>query len=135
MRGPIDYIVVSFSGNKFEGNIIKALEEASNNGTIDVLALALLSKDEEGNVTTLDTVNLGEEFVIEFSKIIKADDNIVTQDDIDEVGEMLENNTSAGLLVVEQLCAKPLKQAIQEANGTLIAEGRIHPDAAKELDN
>lgn len=135
MRGPIDYIVVSFSGNKFEGNIIKALEEASNNGTIDVLALALLSKDEEGNVTTLDTVNLGEEFVIEFSKIIKADDNIVTQDDIDEVGEMLENNTSAGLLVVEQLWAKPLKQAIQEANGTLIAEGRIHPDAAKELDN
>lgn len=134
MRGPIDYIVVSFSGNKFEGNIIKALEEASNNGTIDVLALALLSKDEEGNVTTLDTVNLGEEFVIEFSKIIKADDNIVTQDDIDEVGEMLENNTSAGLLVVEQLWAKPLKQAIQEANGTLIAEGRIHPDAAKELD-
>lgn len=135
MRGPIDYIVVSFSGNKFEGNIIKALEEASNNGTIDVLALALLSKDEEGNVTTLDAVNLGEEFVIEFSKIIKADDNIVTQDDIDEVGEMLENNTSAGLLVVEQLWAKPLKQAIQEANGTLIAEGRIHPDAAKELDN
>lgn len=135
MRGPIDYIVVSFNGNKFEGNIIKALEEATSKGTIDVLALALLSKDSNGNVTTLDAMNLGEEFMVDFSKIIKADDEIVTQDDIDEVGEILENNSSAGLLVIEQLWAKPLKSAILQANGKLIAEGRIHPEAALELDN
>lgn len=135
MRGPIDYIIVGFDGNKFEGKIINALEEAANNKTIDILALALISKDSEGNVTTLDAVNLGDEFVVEFSKLIKAGDSIVTQDDIDEVGEILENNTSAGLLVIEQLWAKPLKSAIIEANGKLIAEGRIHPEAALELDN
>jgi hypothetical protein len=133
MRGPIDYIIVGFEGNKFEGKIVKALEGASNNGTINVLALALVSKDTEGNVTTLDALNLGDEYLVAFSQSIKEQTDIITQDDIDEVGDLLENNTTAGLLVIEQLWAKPLKQALIEANGVLVAEGRIHPDATAEL--
>lgn len=133
MRGPIDYIIVGFEGNKFEGTILKALEEASSKGIINVLALALVSKNEAGEVTTLDAVNLGDEYLVEFSKSIKADPSIVTQDDIDEVGDLLENNTTAGLLVVEQLWAKPLKQALIDASGVLVAEGRIHPEASEEL--
>ena len=58
-----------------------------------------------------------------------------TKEDIDEMGDLLENNTAAGLLVIEQLWAKPLKKALLDANGVLVAEGRIHPEAAQELDN
>jgi hypothetical protein len=57
----------------------------------------------------------------------------ITQEDIDEMSDLLENNTSAGLLVIEQLWAIPLKKAIMDADGVLIAEGRIHPEAAEEL--
>ena len=60
---------------------------------------------------------------------------MVDSDDINEVGDLLETNTAAGFLVVEQLWAIPLKQAIINANGTLLAEGRIHPEAAAELNN
>ena len=61
--------------------------------------------------------------------------DLIGDDDLDEAGELLENGTSAGLLIIEQLWAKDLKQAIINTNGTLIAEGRIHPDASRELDN
>ena len=57
----------------------------------------------------------------------------MSEDDIQEVGELLEDNSSAGLLVIEQLWAKGLKQAIIAANGTLLSEGRIHPEASEEL--
>jgi len=50
------------------------------------------------------------------------------------MADLLESNTSAGMLVIEQLWAKPLKKALIDAKGVLIAEGRIHPDAAAELD-
>lgn len=133
MRGPIDYIVVGFEGNKFEGKILKAIEDASNKGIINVLALAMISKNSTGEVTTLDAINLGDEYLVEFSQSLKTNSEIVTQDDIDEVGDLLENNTTAGLLVVEQIWAKPLKQAIIDANGVLVAEGRIHPEATEEL--
>ncbi len=35
--------------------------------------------------------------------------------------------------MIEHLWALPLKKALIDANGVLLAEGRIHPDAANEL--
>lgn len=123
MRGPIDYIVVGFEGNQFDGSIVKAIAEAQESGAIALVALAGVVKDGEGNVS-----------VLEINDADLMPTGAVEQEDIDEVAELLENNTAAGLLVVEQLWAKPLKQAIINANGVLVAEGRIHPDAEQELD-
>lgn len=134
MRGPIDYVIVGFEGNKFNGNILKALADALDKGVIALVALAFIAKDKDGNVVTLDIADLGDAYAVEFAEKYKADSQAVSKDDIDEMAEVLENNTAAGLLVVEQLWAKPLKQALIEANGVLVAEGRIHPEAAAELD-
>jgi len=134
MRGPIDYIIVGFEGNRFNGSILKAIGDAIDKKIIDLVALAFISKDKDGNVTKVDIANLGDSYAIEFSGKYKGDANAVTQDDIDEMSDLLENNTSAGLLVVEQLWAIPLKKALLDANGVLVAEGRIHPEAAAELD-
>ncbi len=131
MRGPIDYLIVGFDGNKFTGEILKELQTASDAGIISVLALALVSKDENGVVTTVAL----DEDTLEVTSSFGLDNTLVSDDDINEVGDVLENNTSAGLLVVEQLWAKGLKQAIVNAGGFLIADGRIHPEAAEELSN
>jgi uncharacterized membrane protein len=135
MRGPIDYIIVGFDGNNFDGSILKAIADASEKKIISVLALSVISKDDSGNVSTLDVANLGDEYVAEFTQTHISKDSPVTQEDIEEVGEILEPNTTAGFLVVEQLWAKPLKEALINANGTLLAEGRIHPEAAAELES
>ncbi|HSW79540.1 MAG TPA: DUF6325 family protein [Candidatus Saccharimonadales bacterium] len=134
MLGPIDYIIVGFEGNKFDGSILKALGDAIDSGVIGLVALAFISKDDKGNVTKLNIDGLGDTAAVEFAAKHKSDASKVTDDDIGEMADLLENNTSAGLLVVEQLWAKPLKQALIDANGVLVAEGRIHPDAAAELE-
>lgn len=133
MRGPIDYIIVGFEGNKFDGSILKALADALDKGIIGLVALSLLSKNDKGDVALVDMTQSGDDLIIGFAEKYKTDDKLVTKEDIDEVSDLLENNTSAGLLVVEQLWAIPLKQALIDANGVLVAEGRIHPDAAAEL--
>jgi hypothetical protein len=132
MRGPIDYIIVGFEGNKFDGSILKALGDAIDKGTIGLVALSVLSKDAKGKITTLDMADIGGELAVDITDGTTSD--IVGQDDIDEVADLLENNTTAGLLVIEHLWAKPLKKAILDANGVLVADGRIHPDASFELD-
>jgi uncharacterized membrane protein len=131
MRGPIDYIIVGFQGNNFTGNILKELEKAANDKTIAVLALAVIARDKDGNVAAVEVTDP------EISSIIQKfglSADLISDEDVQEVGELLEDNTAAGLLVIEQLWAKGLKQAIIDANGTLINEGRIHPEASKELD-
>jgi len=133
MRGPIDYIVVGFEGNKFDGSIMRALTDALDSEVISLVALALVSKDANGEVTSIDVSSAGDEMVA-FAEKYKPNQDAVDSSDIREVADLIENNCSAGLLVVEQLWAKPLKQAIISANGVLIAEGRIHPEAAQELE-
>jgi hypothetical protein len=133
LRGPIDYIIVGFEGDKFNGGILKALAEALDKGVIDLVALSFIRKDAKGDVTVFDITDMGDAYAVEFAQKYKTDKGTVDQDDISEMGELLENNTAAGLLVVEHLWAVPLKQAIIDANGVLVAEGRIHPDAAAEL--
>lgn len=134
MRGPIDYIIVGFEGNKFDGSILKAIAEAIEGGAVALVALSVVSKDESGVVTTLDIADMGDAYAAEFTQKYPGQPDLVTEDDVHELGDILENNTTAGLLVVEHLWAKPLKKALIDANGVLVAEGRIHPDAAVELE-
>lgn len=135
MRGPIDFLIVEFDGNKFDGSILKELEKAISDGAIDVLDLALLSKDEDGEITSVNVTQIEDAVITSFATSNGITGDLIGDDDLDEAGELLENNTSAGLLIIEQVWAKGLKQAIINANGTLVAEGRIHPDASRELDN
>ena len=133
MRGPIDYIIVGFEGNKFDGSILKALGDAIEKGTIGLIDLALVSRDENDTVSVINVSDLGDEYAVEFVQQYKSNESSVSEDDIQEVADLIEKNCSAGLLVVEHLWAKPFKEAIINANGVLLAEGRIHPDAALEL--
>ena len=126
MRGPIDYIIVGFDGNHFNGEILEELQKATANGTIAVLGLAMITRDASGTVAAVEATDTG-------SLEVTGGADLISEEDIQEVGELLEDNSSAGLLIVEQLWAKGLKQAIINANGTLLAEGRIHPEASEEL--
>lgn len=134
MRGPIDYIIVGFEGNKFDGSIMNTLADAIKAGTIGLVDLALVSKDAKGKVSEINIADVGDGLVVDLVESQKAAGKQIGKDDINEMTDLLENNTSAGLLVIEHLWAKPLKEALIKANGILIADGRIHPDAAAELD-
>lgn len=132
MRGPIDFIIVGFEGNKFNGDILQALNDAMDQGIIDLIALSVIQKNEAGIVTILDTTKTDEELI--FNTNIRIPHNtLITEEDIEEMGDLLNGNTVAGLLIIEHLWAKPLKQALISSGGTLVADGRIHPDADAEL--
>ncbi len=135
MRGPIDYLVVAFDGNDFDGSILDALADSMDKGVIDVLDLAIIAKNEEGEIISLEVADIENDIVKGIVENQGSDSGLITEEDVEEIGELLENNTSAGLLIIEQLWAKPLKEALINANGTLLAEGRIHPEAALELNN
>ncbi|WP_303868049.1 DUF6325 family protein [Acetobacterium wieringae] len=134
MRGPIDYIVLEFEGNQFKGEVLSALADAVSKKIINVLDLAVILKDENGNVVTLELNNLDDELVQSITLLHREKAGLISMEDIEEVGEVLATNNAAGLLIIEQLWAKDLKRALINANGRLVSEGRIHPDAAAELD-
>lgn len=129
MLGPIDYVAVGFQGNNFDGSVLRALADATERGIIRVVDLVLVIKDDEGNIDMAEIEDQDDELK-EVSRALghKGDLPLLTEDDVQKLAGKMANNTSAGILVIEQLWAKDLKAALLGAGGELLEEGRIHPD-------
>ena len=133
MRGPIDYIIIGFDGLKFDGSILKEVGNAVDSGAIELIALSVISKDEEGTITNIDIADIGDDYIVEFSQSHNLQNELIDSNDIDEVGDLLVEGSAAGILIIEHLWALPLKKALIASGGYLIADGRIHPEAAEQL--
>lgn len=129
MLGPIDYIAVSFKGNSFDGSVLEELTKATQSGVIRVVDLLFVIKDADGNVAMAEIADQHDELK-EVAKLLGHIDDLplLTEEDVQKLGAKMENDTSAGLLVIEQLWAKGLKAALLNVGAELIDEGRIHPD-------
>jgi hypothetical protein len=127
--GPIEYLIVAFPGNKFKGEIVPALAELVENGTIRILDLVFILKDEEGNVAAAELADLDpEDEAAAMSDISDVDAGLLNEDDIALAAESLEPNSSAGLLVFENVWATRFAEAVRNADGQLIANERIPYD-------
>ena len=123
--GPVEYMVVAFPGNQFKGEILPALEDLVKSGTIRVLDLAIAVKDRDGNVVGIEIEQTGSK-VFEALEGLAADrGGLITADDLQKVGEALEPNSSAALLVWEDLWASRLVVALRDAGGVLVDIQRI----------
>lgn len=133
MRGPIDYLVIEFPGNKFKGEILPELLAASDKGIIKIIDLVVITKDETGNTAFLEISDVDPDVAALLAPISGNVESLLSEEDEAEFAELLGNNSTAGVLVIEHLWAKGLKQAIVNAEGVLLAEGRIHASIVEEV--
>jgi hypothetical protein len=129
MLGPIDYIAIGFEGNNFDGSILSELSKAVDSEAIRVVDLLFIVKDVDGNVGATEIEDQSEELKKYTDLLnIEGDALLLSENDVEKIGDSMESNTSAGVLIIEHLWAKGLKEALVGAGGILIAEGRIHPE-------
>ena len=132
MLGPIDYVVVGFKGNNFDGTILEELGKAVDSGAIRLIDLLFIIKDAEGEVSMAEVADQHDELK-EVAKMLGHEDDLplLTEDDVEKLGAKMDNDTSAGVLVIEHLWAKGLKKALLDKGAILLDEGRLHPDAVE----
>ena len=130
--GPLEYVVFGFEGNRFTGDIGRALEEAVNKGIIRVIDIVFARRDADGNLTVMEFEDLEEESAQIFNPVATNVTGMLSEDDIRELSEELEPNSSAALLLFEHVWAQDLRNALLRANGRLIAGGLIPREIAEE---
>ena len=123
--GPVEYMVVAFPGNKFKGEIVPALGDLVDNGTIRIIDLAFVGKDADGNVLAFELEDADSEVGSAFSTIKQEHGRLLSEEDVMEVGSALDPNSSAALLVWEDLWATKVRDAIVNAGGELVTIQRI----------
>lgn len=123
--GPVEYLIVAFPGNQFKGEIIPALADLVETGTIRIIDLAFVMKDADGAVVTAELGDLDSEVFKAFDALSPETMGLLNEEDLAAAGEELDPNSSAALLVWEDTWATTLRDAIVNAGGEVLDLERV----------
>jgi hypothetical protein len=121
--GPVEYIIVGFPGNKFTGEIGPELVALVESGTVRVLDLIFIGKDADGSVVSFEIDEL--DALAGFQDLDADVGGLISPEDIEYAAANLEPNSSAALLIWEDLWAKPFADAVRRSEGVLLEGARI----------
>jgi hypothetical protein len=124
-------MVVAFPGNRFRGEIVPALKELVDGNIMRIIDLAFVSKDREGNTVALELEDVDSEVGAAFRQIEAEAGDLINEDDLRAVAEALETNSSAAVLIWEDVWAAKLATAIRNADGVLVNLERIPRDVVE----
>ena len=123
--GPIDYLVVEFPGSRMTGEGLPLLVDLVDRGIIRILDLVFVKKELDGSVSGVAIADLDHDGTLDLAVFEGASSGLLSQEDLDEAGGVLEPGSSAGLLDNENRWAAPYATALRRGGGQLVAHGRI----------
>jgi Family of unknown function (DUF6325) len=123
--GPVDYVVVEFPAgtSNFTGEMAKELVALVDAGTIRLIDVLILTKDEDGTVDAVELSDVEELGELEALESELAE--LLAAEDVAHLAAAMEPGSTAGVLIWENLWAAPFASAARRSGGQLIANGRI----------
>ena len=125
--GPIDYLVVEFPAGKadFSGAMAEKLKELVEAGTVRVLDLLIITKDEGGEIDAFELHEFEDGDVGLLRELGAGYAQLLSEEDVGHIAAALEPGTVAAALVWENTWAAPFAASIRKSGGQLVASGRI----------
>jgi len=97
-----------------------------------VVDAVAVKKDGEGKITALEINQLPLKDLHVFDPLQAEITGLLSNTDIQKIGDLLDNNSAAGLLAIEHLWAENLAQAIVRAKGKVVLNQLMMPEDVEE---
>ena len=123
--GPVDYVIVEFpaGASNFTGEMATELLALVDSGTIRVIDILILTKNEDGSVEAKELSEIADLGPLQAVEAQLAD--LLGEEDVEHLAAAIEPGSTAGVLIWENLWAAPFASAARRSGGQLIANGRI----------
>ena len=131
--GAIDFIAVGFKDSNFNSEIAANLLELVEQGIVRIIDLVVVVKDPNGEVSALEVEQIDASTLAIFEPLQDGITGMATEQDIELVGQMLENDSRAAIVMFENLWAVRLKDAILRGGGRLLMHERIPDEVVLEV--
>jgi uncharacterized membrane protein len=129
--GPVDCLIVAFPGSEFKGEIGPALAELIEAGTIRIMDVTFVTKDESGETAAVELMDMDPDVRQGFENLGIEVSGLFNEEDLEAAAEELDPGSSAMLLVWENLWAKKVAQAMRDAGGVIFDFERIPHEVAQ----
>jgi len=123
MTGPVEYLVVGFPDGTVSDDLAPELAKLVDNEVIRVLDLVVLTKDTSGGIAVAEFDELDQ--FASFAEVDAEVGGLISAEDIDFVGDDLDPGSAAAVLLVEDLWAASLADALDRSGGFLLDGARI----------
>ena len=123
--GPVDYAVVAFPGNRFRGEIGPALADLVDSETIRIIDIAFVGKNADGDAVALELTELDPDVQASLDSAGFEVGGLLNEDDLMSTAAELDPDSSAALIVWENVWARRVTQAMRDAGGVLVAFDRL----------
>ena len=130
--GPIDFLALEFQTDQLTGESLPALLELVQNKTIRIIDLVIIVKDQDGDVNVLEIEELAPNMLAFFDPLEVEISGIIQVEDIELIAEAMEDNTTAALLLFENLWAIKFGEAVTRSSGRMVMYDRIPFEVVNE---
>lgn len=130
--GPIDFIALEFKTDRLTGESLPALLELVQKEIIRVIDLVIILKDQDGQYQVLEIEELAPDMLAVFDPLEVEISGIIQVEDIEMIAEAMEDNTTAALLLFENLWAIGFGEAVTRASGRMVMYDRIPFEVVNE---
>ena len=133
MYGPLEYVVIQFTDNRFTGDILPVLLDMEEVGCVGLVDLIFIRKDEAGNLTLLEISELDEGLAAAYEPLISEFHGLLTDEDVAAAAVELPANSAAAVLLLEHHWATDLQLAVRMAGGRMVDSGYINPEVQAQV--
>jgi hypothetical protein len=130
--GPIDFIALEFKTDQLTGESLPALLELVQKQIVRVIDLVIIRKDQEGHYQVLEIEELAPDILAIFDPLEIEISGIIQVEDIELIAEQMEDNTTAALLLFENLWAIKFGEAVTRSSGRMVMYDRIPFEVVNE---
>ena len=131
--GPVEVLVLRFPGNEFKGEIIPALRDLVETDTIRIIDALFAIKDENGEATVLEMAELDPEVYGEIDVVVAELNGLLTEEDVQKMTANIPPNSSAAIMLFENVWATRFRDAVLNANGEIVLAERIPKAVIDEM--
>ncbi len=131
--GPLEYTVIGFEGNRFNGEIAREIQVVVDAGIISLVDGVFITKDIDGNARAIEIDSKDDPRFAGFTPMMDGLMGLLTQEDVDQIATDLPTNTSALVLLFEHRWAEKLKEAMLGAGGFLISRQTVPPEVLEAV--
>lgn len=133
--GPLEYVVIGFPDLNVDGSVAAEIETVVRNGTIRIVDLVAIAKDEDGDVAVIELDAKDDPRYAGFAPLLTNRMGLFTAEDLATIAVDMPERTGALVILFEHRWAVDIKNALAAKNAVLIARSVIPPEVLEEVND
>jgi len=131
--GPLEYLVIGFDGDRFDGSIATEIEKVVDRGIIRLVDVVFIVREADGDSVIVELSNTDDPRFASFGPLLAQMRALFTPEDLQAIADSLPLGSAGLALLFEHRWAEDIKDAIAAAGGFLVRREVVPPEVLAEV--